>query len=259
MLALRHGGARYVDFSLEVPGLYFYSLGADADAPAAAGARRLAASEFYPSMNAHGGGTFKWRGPSNEVQRQHLSESNPLPSYRRKYHQPAAAGASSDASSDALFDLARDIAERQLHATREDVDFISAPLLKSFMIYNGCHHEMADILSNNLSDTVGGFTRHVSVVPPLPPRPHRTESYRRDRIGPIFIVGLNFIVGPHQTDKSRRFLSIIVGTAPDRILSSGQHRTESYRRTEFIVGTASWPLHVLATRVVAMVALAAAP
>ena len=79
-VALDSGTCNWVDYSVELRGLWYY---VKPDEPSRQG--KLPMSRFFPSYRSHSGGTFKWYGPRTLEGRQRALAAHPKPSYRSKY------------------------------------------------------------------------------------------------------------------------------------------------------------------------------
>ena len=53
------------------------------------------------------------------------------------------------------------LATEKLQATVADLMHIIAATVKSMMTYAGAHHYVSNILSNNISSTMGGLHQHI--------------------------------------------------------------------------------------------------
>jgi len=144
MLGLKHGGVTYVDYALELPGLFYVRRGGDAEASRRP--HRLAVDSFFLSQHDHGGGTFKYYGPSSEFKRAHQIVSNRKPASAQGLTYRA---------------LAREVAKYQRPPTLPELHYLRAPILKSATLYHGDHHRTAPILSNSLSETLDGNLAHM--------------------------------------------------------------------------------------------------
>ena len=139
-IAFAFGQVNFVDMALNIPGLYYYTRG-----PPDSGQREV--SSFFPSMHDHGGGTFKWYGPSSRKQRMTALAKNRKPPNRTAHSLPQ---------------LVEKLATGRLRATEEDLNFIIASVVRSVNFYQDYYHKTADIISNDISSTVAGLRHHIT-------------------------------------------------------------------------------------------------
>ena len=97
---------------------------------------------YFPSMQEHGGGSWKWYGPSSPAVRERVMGHHPFPSNRGQMSRRM---------------LARKIASGVLKATREDLTHLMAATIKSVSMYMAYHHYVVGHISNTIPSTLAGW------------------------------------------------------------------------------------------------------
>lgn len=137
----------WVDMAVEVPGKWYHSMPVEASPP------KMRASRFFPSMHTHGGGTFKWDGPSSVAARERFMQFHPRPSFRGNVTVRALAARLTGQSDRSA------VPGGLLVPTLADAFFLVAYFLKSASFYDADHHKAICIISNFVPVSLAGLQR----------------------------------------------------------------------------------------------------
>lgn len=133
----------WTDCAFEAPGHWKYFR-----PPASGNDYRLEITRFFPLYDGDQGGYFKFLLSADEKKRQLAREANPLPK--------------GEARNWTLRELARKCALQECEMKRAYAHHLIARVVRSANFYNALHHNMRDIMSNDVATTVGQLQRHVA-------------------------------------------------------------------------------------------------
>ena len=127
------GHIPWVDFAIEVPGMYFYHRD---EGTSGHGKLAIPKAQFYPSKRSHKGGTFKWRAPVG-VRLEGLRDTwRPSP----KPYQ-------------SLVGYVHNLASGETTCSLSALTHVIAEVVQTVTVYHATYHETANLISNNIPNT----------------------------------------------------------------------------------------------------------
>lgn len=127
------GHIPWVDFAIEVPGMYWYFCD---EGVSSASKFPIPKGQFYPSRRSHQGGTFKWRAPVGERLERLRNRWRPS---QRPYKS--------------LVGYVHDLATGASLCSFGALAHIMAEVVQTVTVYHATYHETATLISNNVPTT----------------------------------------------------------------------------------------------------------